>query len=90
MIVGVHFNVHIFSNGIRCTFLFVVDVDVVNCPLCGRHVSEPDKLLKNDFIHIEAYICDHCGTQFKKVYEFLSYPISDLVVVDTPPSFSGS
>jgi hydrogenase maturation factor HypF (carbamoyltransferase family) len=41
------------------------EVDLAKCPKCGKEVVKPERALANKFFHIEAYVCDECGTRFK-------------------------
>ena len=42
---------------------------MAKCPNCSVVIEEPDKSLKNNVFHIEAYTCKKCNHAFKVMNE---------------------
>jgi len=41
---------------------------MAKCPICGKEVDKPSKILKNHVFTIEAYSCIGCNHNFKVTF----------------------
>jgi len=45
----------------------------INCPKCGKELTEPDKKLENTVFFVARFTCDCCGTTIKYATECLDF-----------------
>jgi len=38
---------------------------MAHCPSCGKDISKPSRVAKNQFFTVEAYTCAKCNQSFK-------------------------